>query len=905
MPVEQQQHDFSPYSVAELYRKAGWLGTIPIPYHEKHPPPRGFTGAAALYPDDKQVVIWQKDSRSNIALRLAETSFLPEASPYQTNAYELLGIDVDDYADKAGYEQLQTLESELGKLAPTVCSSSRWEQSPHSGVRVYLVPAVLRFLGKAAPAIDIIQKAHRYMLVWPSLNPDVPYAESSTYRFKRPDGAYYEHRSQAGTIDALAAAIPPLSDVTVLPEAWLDYLSCNRMLATEHEVSSLGGGELLEWANQTFNDSHGEMCRMMSNAVEKKLAELLECISHHDLLTKAHWQILRLGAEGHSGWIVAMQNFNNKWFKKTLKDRDADGPEVLMAEIQRSVMGTLSKIEPSVGKYIPEDECAVGNVTSLHDVDHWGVKLDEEDISTSDGDFDILGPVISHMPRCPAHNSDQYEQTDTGNARHFIDLFGDNIKFVESRQSWVLWNGLQWYRDIDEKLANRAFSIVQARQMIHAKKLPRGDQVQMKIANSWQRWALRSGNSQPILNALRQSRTLFYQGEPVATLGTEFDSNPAMLGCENGILILDRDPYIRPAKKEDYVTFNTHTTYIPWDTEAADECGVLEGYKLWQEYLDIFLPDIKVRHFIQKVMGHLLVGENPEKLLIFVYGPHDTGKSTMLSGIRSALGDYYGTIDINLFSNQKLNPGLIRAVPLRVAGMSEVDHGNMDASIIKRLTGNDTVTAEAKFSNEIFEGRPQFTTLIACNQEPKIKNVDEALQERIMVLPFDFQIPMEDRNYSRQSDIEKTCSEAVLSWLVDGYKMYCRQGLKRSEWPIEVQALCGNVVGNLNPTQRFISECIEKNTPEALEARRKATQKAHLRRKSVPTVSDWELDWTPAADAVYELYQRWCASNGERNVISKTDLMREMGVPRSETRNVKGTNYRCYVGIRLRTGVDE
>jgi P4 family phage/plasmid primase-like protien len=299
-------------------------------------------------------------------------------------------------------------------------------------------------------------------------------------------------------------------------------------------------------------------------------------------------------------------------------------------------------------------------------------------------------------------------------------------------------------------------------------------------------------------------------------------------------------------------------------------------------------------------MGHLLVGENPEKLLIFVYGPHDTGKSTMLSGIRSALGDYYGTIDINLFSNQKLNPGLIRAVPLRIAGMSEVDNGRMDASIIKRLTGNDTVTAEAKFSNEIFEGRPQFTTLIACNQEPNIRNVDEALQERILVLPFDFQIPMDERNYSRQSVIERTCSEAVLSWLVEGWKMYAKEGLKRAQWPLEIARLCGRIVGNLNPTQKFISECIEKNTPEALAARQIAIDRARNKRRNVPRVSDWDEEWTPTVDIVYELYTRWCAANGEKNVISKSELGKEMGVPPAETRNLNGTNYRCYYGIRLK-----
>jgi len=108
---------------------------------------------------------------------------------------------------------------------------------------------------------------------------------------------------------------------------------------------------------------------------------------------------------------------------------------------------------------------------------------------------------------------------------------------------------------------------------------------------------------------------------------------------------------------------------------------------------------------VQKVLGHLIVGENPEKLIVFMYGPHDTGKSTMLGGILGALGDYYGAVDINLFKPKDLNPGLIRACPLRVVGMSEVDAGTMDGPTVKRITGNDMVSAEAKYSNVIFQGR--------------------------------------------------------------------------------------------------------------------------------------------------------------------------------------------------------
>jgi P4 family phage/plasmid primase-like protien len=768
---------------------------------------------------------------------------------------------------------------------------------------VYLVPAGFHFLGKASPAIDIIQRAHRYMLVWPSINPDVgDMPHGATYRFKGPDGAYYEHRDEAAAIGALGAAIPPLRDVAVLPEAWFDFLTCNRMRATGSEISDLSGTELMDWAVDLFNDSQGEMCRQMSSALEKKLDEVANCTAHHDLMLAAHHQFIRLAAEGCSGWVTAMMKFNKKWANKTHQDRDGQGMDIIQAEINRSVFGELSKQEPIQQGYCPDDTC-MDNVTALHNVEEFHVNIDESDPATAPGDDDF-GPIIRQTPMNPTDPS-KYGRADEDNARHFIDIFGDNLKYMTMRKSWVLWDGLCWHKDgSDDILATQAFRAVRRRQTAYAASMPRGDQESIKKSNEALRWARRSGDKHPIANAISLARTKHFNEEPVATAGNEFDQDAGLLGCSNGVLVLSNDPYVRAPKKEDYVTYNTNTDYIEWNTDLAEEAGLLEGYNLWNEYLEIFLPDVKIRHFIQKVMGHLIVGGNPEKLLVFVYGPHDTGKSTMLGGIRAALGDYYGPVDINLFNNQKLNPGLIRAVPLRVAGMSEVEEGNMDANMIKRLTGNDPIIAEAKFSNDIFEGVPQFTPVIACNHEPKIKNVDEALQERIIVLPFNFQIPMSERDFSRQNQIAAQSNEAILSWLVEGFKVYKREGLKRSTWPLEVQVLCGNVVGNLNATQRFISECIEKNTIAASEARQKAYQTAYRRKKTTPSIADWDPEWTPICGSVKELYDRWCAANNERPV-SITDLVKEIGCGRSETRNIKGSNYKCYVGFRLKEGTGE
>lgn len=957
----------NPYDSAHEYVKAGFLGPLPLPFGKKHPPPTGFTGRAAPYPSSKQIDMWLRADNGapqNICLRLGEVpGYVPKSVEGPPVGYELIGLDVDSYGTKSGADQLRGLEQKFGNLPDTVRSSARWETRPDSYTALYLVPAGYRYVGKAAPSIDVIQKAHRYLVVWPSRNPD---AENALYRWRRPDGAYYEQDDGTVANPDVAGGLPSLDDVALLPKLWLEYLTSGYVGESADAVSDLPLDQLLGWAGKHFRESTEAGCFFMNRQLGEQIRKINPADLHGSMLA-AHNEIIRLGSEGHGGWLTALNKYNDKWFE-IVKQTGKRGTEA-NAEILRSVIGAIAKIEPHFEK-LPDDKCityskptnvsaetasatteerikaakekakaaqsesadarahsqetrakaAEERETAEDLVNNFKLQfgdgahgkgdgegdgdgyagIHDPDGRIAAGDYGGLGPVVGKMSKADTEPN-KYDQNDRGNARHFVDIFGEDVKYVESIQGWVLWDGYRWHRDPEDKLMTLGFSVVEKRQKAYAASLPRDSKSNIAKADMWRKWGMRSGNSGQIRNAMYMAKTI----PNVAITGKEFDANPILLGCKNGILVLDDEPYLRKPAKQDYVTYNTNVDYVPWDeivgaAESGDAHGLEDELRLWQEYLELFQPDPDMRRFIQKVMGHLLVGENPEKLMIFVYGEHDTGKSTLLGGLRGALGDYYGTIDINLFKSSKLNPGLIRAVPLRVTGMSEIEAGKMDGSMIKRLTGNDTVVAEAKNSNEIFEGRPQFTTLIACNNEPDIDNADEALRERVLILPFDNPVPRDKRKYDRQADIERNGSIAVLSWLVEGWKMYRAEGLDRDAWPNKVRRICGEVVSGFSASNQFIDEQMMRwfDSDEGSRAHERALRNAEKRNKMMPTVSDWDVEWTPPAGKVYELYVRWCNANGVRPV-SHRQLTRDIGVGRPQVRTVDGSNMRCYAGMKL------
>ena len=901
----------NPFSFANNYRKDGWQGTLWLPYRQKSAPPSGYHGWGAPYPSELDLAKWRKRGDGNIALRLGklDPGYVPEGG--KPCGYELVGIDIDDYRDKHGWNELLELEGKLGKLPPTVCSTSRWEQSEHTYTAVFMIPTGYILKGKAADCIDILYAGNRYLVVHPSIHPE---------------GMTYEWRYGSGSTEwqTWDDGIPSAYECALLPEPWFEYLKRDNQSA--YEKSDLGSSDLRDWATSTFRD--GEPCNWMRLQTDKKIAELQNSPTSHDHLNNDTWYLTKLACEGHVGWRTCIVEYSNAWAEHAAEMRDAD---VDFGEINRCIDGAIAKnkvlfdkgeienqIEPGV---MADDDSRCQPVDPHKTYSGGWIDGEFDDEAIAAGDYGGLGPVIGPMEVGPTKPAEEYGMHDDGNGEHLIDLYGNDIKYVDGRDGWAIWSGGRWHQDKNGRDVGIAYRRVRwaQEQLVHRLRLAKAADPENKaigtMLREWSGWAKRSGNVTGINNALDRAEGQYVRGtsERVAMPTTQFDSNPNLLGCKNGVIDLDADCLMRQPIKEDYVTFNTKVNYVPWDTETAEAAGLLESYQLWLEYLDLFLPDPHpdiddYRRFVQKVLGYCLVGANPEKLLIFLYGPHDTGKSTLLGAIKGALGDYYGQIDQSLFRQRDLNPALIRAVPLRVTGMSELDNSRIDGPTIKRLTGNDTVTAEAKHSNDIFQGKPQFTTLIACNSVPDISNADEALKERILILPFETQVEREKRNYGRQSDLENLCGEAVLAWLVEGWKMYMREGLKRSAWPKYVRELVGEVTDNFNSTQTFVADNLESWTRsrDGIRAQQRATKRAMLRGSHVASPADWDEEWTPSSERVYSLYVNWCAVNKVVPPLSSIQFSKEAGLGRSLQRwnSERRKNEKRYVGWRIKLDGD-
>src|SRR5262249_1677210 len=110
----------------------------------------------------------------------------------------------------------------------------------------------------------------------------------------------------------------------------------------------------------------------------------------------------------------------------------------------------------------------------------------------------------------------------------------------------------------------------------------------------------------------------------------------------------------------------------------------------------------------------------------------------------------------------------------------EVEEGKRLAeSVVKHLTGGDTVTARFLFA-EYFEFRPGFKLWLAANHKPVIKGTDYAIWRRIHLIPFSVQFEGEHKDTELAAKL-LTELPGILAWAVRGCLAWQRDGLRPPE----------------------------------------------------------------------------------------------------------------------------
>jgi len=357
--------------------------------------------------------------------------------------------------------------------------------------------------------------------------------------------------------------------------------------------------------------------------------------------------------------------------------------------------------------------------------------------------------------------------TDMGRSGWDVDA-----KHVAAWGKWLFWTGTHWQTDdkLDNLTRTRQFLRKRAEVVIGwaERKAAQTDATEDEgSGDKLRKWAkdqtrtLRSKSSVTDVVALARSNPASVSGP------NDFDENRMILGTPGGTVDL-RNGQLRAALRGDMVTKQTSVApaeYVP---------------TLWLRFLsDVFNGDQDLISFMQRALGYALTGMTTEHKLLFLYGTGRNGKSTLLGTALDIWGDYGRRAAAAAFlgSQGERHPTDIAGLHgARLVVGSELPKGKTwDEAVIKDLTGGDRMTARF-MRGDFFDFDPQLTLMIAGNNMPSFRGVDEAIKARVLLVPFTVTIPADRRDKDLPEKL-KAEAPAILRWIIDGAVMWQKRGL--------------------------------------------------------------------------------------------------------------------------------
>lgn len=343
----------------------------------------------------------------------------------------------------------------------------------------------------------------------------------------------------------------------------------------------------------------------------------------------------------------------------------------------------------------------------------------------------------------------------------------ERLRYVPG-MGWLMWNEALWEGVPEERVRGMlgAWLDTKLREAAEAAKYGRGDEVK-----EWH----------GVRSAGRARAICYWLQEILLADAAEFDTDPDLLNCSNGVVNLETGELMEPSPDR-YMTKNTGVAYVP-DFTTDDWSKALEALPV--ETLEWF--QIRLG---QSATGHM----DPTARLVILQSGGSSGKSTVLTGIKLALGDYAIQLDDNVLiqrDNAKSNAATPEMMALRGARFAYMEETPESAQLndarLKKIIGTTEITGRNLYETTV-TFRNTTTSMLSTNFPPKVARSDHGTWRRLALLQFPYKYvprekltghPMErlmDMGLIARMELDPRVREAVLAWMVEGARRWYAEG---------------------------------------------------------------------------------------------------------------------------------
>jgi putative DNA primase/helicase len=445
--------------------------------------------------------------------------------------------------------------------------------------------------------------------------------------------------------------------------------------------------------------------------------------------------------------------------------------------------------------------------------------------------------------------------TDLGNAKRFARDHRGKLFHCSKLGRWYWFDGTVWRADPSNRPVHAIRAAEATVRSIYTEAAAMHHEAQRKTLSNW----AQTSESESRLRAMVRLAEVELAVDVAA-----LDGDPMLLNVQNGTLDL-RTGRLRPHRPDDYLT---KIAAAPYEPEAFSP--------LWAKALTAAQPDETVRHFLQRFAGYTLAGMPTQDVFALLHGVTRSGKGTIQLSIANTLGDYAQTAQLSMLG-ERTRPGgprsdLVRLRGARMVNMYETQKSlNVDAALVKTLTGSDPISARDLYTSEI-EFRPQCVIWIATNYRPHMPSDDDALWERFREVPFEHHIPEEQRDPKVREKLTDPSHSgaAILAWMMLGYDHYRAQGLG---YPVAIR--------------------------KATAANREEQDPASHVRRFVADACELVIDAWTRSDVLRAEYASWAPDHAAPHQISDADWGRALSS--AGCRPMRRHEGRGWMGVRLQS----
>jgi P4 family phage/plasmid primase-like protien len=454
----------------------------------------------------------------------------------------------------------------------------------------------------------------------------------------------------------------------------------------------------------------------------------------------------------------------------------------------------------------------------------------------------------------PASISEQEDRIlgDKQNGELFARYYRGQFLYVWQLDQWFRWNGVIWEECTggEVEAAAKQVSTVIANKALEA--LKSGDE----SGNSRRLFthAFKAQNNQQIKSMIALSRSEPDMSEKSVD---RLNHDTHLLGVKNGVVDLKTGMLVQPDPIM-LMTKQCNANYLT-DTQCPQ----------WLKFLnEVFQGKQELINSIQRLLGYTFTGSVTEEIMVICYGFGANGKSVMSNVIQHVAGGYGKTGSPSLLKSRRDDDSSPRSDIAGLAGyryisLNEMQSGDrLDEQVVKLLAGREAISARALYKDHMTY-KPSGKVWLKTNHKPIVKEDDDGIWRRLVVIPFGRKFAEAERNPNLEEQLIQE-ADGILAWIIQGAVQWHQNGL----------SIC--------PTIK----------QESAEYRTESDLLGHFLEERV--------EFDDAARAietdVYFFYQNWCRASGT-NPLSKirlTQKLKERGV-----RQLASNGKRYYLGIKL------